>query len=176
MPNEITISSINGTPPYDIYVCDISNTYCYLVSGGTTIPPSYSFYIPPPLDNVGSVLIKIIDSTGCETFTPYVCPTASPTPTPTMTPTPSPTFLCYCITVFGGGSTGTTFNYIDCNSDQQNNVFVNSGTTAYVCGIHPEIVSGDGRIGFSGGFCSSNYSCPAPTCTPTPTPTESPKP
>jgi len=174
MPNEVTISSVNGTPPYDIYVCDISNTYCYLVSGGTTIPPSYSFFIPPPLDNVGSVLIKIIDSDGCETFTPYVCPTASPTPTPTITPTPTPTFLCYCIIVNAASPTGGTFNYIDCNGDQQNNVFVNSGTTAYVCGIHPEVVSG-ARIKING-FCNSLYSCPPPTCTPTPTPTETPKP
>jgi len=73
MANQITISTVSGTPTYDIYVCDITNTYCYLVSGGTTIPPAYSFIVPPPLDNVESLLIKIVDSNGCEKFILVQC-------------------------------------------------------------------------------------------------------
>lgn len=72
MPQQITITGVTGTPPYDVYVCDITNTYCYLVSGGTYIS-TYTFQVPTPLSNVGSLLIKLIDSTGCEIFNYYEC-------------------------------------------------------------------------------------------------------
>ena len=72
MLHEITISGTTGTPPYDVFVCDTTNTYCYLVSGGTYIS-TYTFQVPPPLNNVNSLLIKLIDSTGCELFNFYEC-------------------------------------------------------------------------------------------------------
>lgn len=72
MPQQITITGVTGTPPYDVYVCDITNTYCYLVSGGTYIS-TYIFNVPTPLNNVGSLLVKLIDSTGCEIFNYYEC-------------------------------------------------------------------------------------------------------
>lgn len=72
MLHEITISGTTGTPPYDVFVCDTTNTYCYLVSGGTYIT-TYTFQVPPPLNNVNSLLIKLIDSTGCELFNFYEC-------------------------------------------------------------------------------------------------------
>jgi len=54
MANVIQISSISGNSPYDIYVCDITLTYCYLVSGSTTITTPYQFIVPSPLNNVTS--------------------------------------------------------------------------------------------------------------------------
>jgi len=74
MSNQITISGINGNPPYDVYVCDITNTYCYLITGSTTIPPTLIFTVPPPLDVVDSFLLKLIDSKGCEKFILLTCP------------------------------------------------------------------------------------------------------
>ena len=91
--NEITITNITGTSPYDLYVCDVTNTLCVFISGLTSVPPSYTFIVPPPLNTSGSLLIKIIDGDGCERFEYYACyqtPTPTPTPTPTVTPTPSP--------------------------------------------------------------------------------------
>ena len=74
MAHQVIISGTTGTPPYEIQVCDITNTYCYLVSSGETIPPAYTFYVPPPLDVVESFLLKIIDSNGCERFELLTCP------------------------------------------------------------------------------------------------------
>lgn len=74
MAHEITVSTIIGTPPFDVYVCDITNTYCFFVSGFTsTVPPNFVFIVPPPLDDVESLLLKIIDSNGCEKFILLVC-------------------------------------------------------------------------------------------------------
>jgi hypothetical protein len=67
MPNQITILSTLGTPPYDVYVCDITNTYCYLAVSGTNLT-TYIFDVPYPLNNVEQLLLKIIDSNGCEKF------------------------------------------------------------------------------------------------------------
>jgi hypothetical protein len=75
MSNQLTISSITGTTPFDVYVCDITNTYCYFVSGITTVVPSFVFTIPPPLNDVDALLLKIVDTTGCERFAYYSCDT-----------------------------------------------------------------------------------------------------
>jgi hypothetical protein len=82
MPNDITITNITGTSPYDLYVCDVTNTLCVFISGLTSVPPIYTFIVPPPLNTSGSLLIKIIDGDGCERFEYYSC--VSPTPTPTF--------------------------------------------------------------------------------------------
>ena len=73
MANVIQITSISGNSPYDIYVCDITLTYCYLVSGSTNITTPYQFIVPSPLNNVTSLILKIIDSLGCEKFVYLTC-------------------------------------------------------------------------------------------------------
>jgi len=73
MANIIQINSISGNSPYDIYVCDITLTYCYLVSGSTIITTPYQFVVPSPLDNVTSLILKIVDSLGCEKFVLLTC-------------------------------------------------------------------------------------------------------
>ena len=72
MANQVYISSVNGTPPYDIYACDITNTYCYLITGSTTTIP-LALIIPPPLESVNELLLKIIDSNSCEKFIYLEC-------------------------------------------------------------------------------------------------------
>lgn len=74
MSSQITISGFTGTQPVNVFVCDITNSYCYLVTGSTVIPSVYTFFIPPPLDVVDSILLKIIDSNGCEKFVLLSCP------------------------------------------------------------------------------------------------------
>lgn len=114
MPNVVTITGLSGTSPYDIYICDVSNTLCLFITGLTISPPTYSFNVPYPLNTTGSLLIKIIDGNGCERFEYYTCIS----PTPTTTPLPSPTPLpCNCInasavTIFGG-----TLDFVDCNGN-----------------------------------------------------------
>jgi hypothetical protein len=75
MPNIIQLTSVSGLSPYDIYVCDITDTYCFLVYSATTIPPLFSFIVPPPLDNVTSLLLKMVDMNGCENFILLSCGT-----------------------------------------------------------------------------------------------------
>ena len=86
MPYQITLTVSTGAPPYNIYVCDVTNTYCYFATsfGGGTI----TFDSPSPLGYTTPVLVKIIDSQRCETFQLHKCvPTLTPTLTPTVTPT-----------------------------------------------------------------------------------------
>ena len=172
---QITITGATGTGPYQVQVCDITNTTCVIVTGSTNIPPTYTFDVPSPFVGTSNLLIKIVDSTGCNTFQYYSCPpTPTPTPTPTLTPTPTPTYLCYCITAQNTTNQNGYFDYTDCNGNYVSSVFIQSGVTYFTCGIHPT-----NQINVKttvGGFCDSNQSCPTPSCTPTPTNTPTPTP
>ncbi len=172
---QIEITGVTGTGPYQVEVCDITNTTCVVVTGSTIIPPTYTFDVPPPFVGTNSLLIKITDSLGCEVFQYYSCPpTPTPTPTPTLTPTPTPTYLCYCITALNGTNQNGYFDYTDCSGNYVSSVLIPSGITYFTCGIHPT-----NQINVStivGGFCDSNQSCPTPSCTPTPTNTPTPTP
>jgi hypothetical protein len=92
MPS-ISINSINGVPPYQVYICDINQNVCLSAATiNTSVPPNVILSIPVPYNTLPEVLIKIIDSTGCEFRSVYSClPAPSPQPTPTITPTPSVT-------------------------------------------------------------------------------------
>ncbi len=71
MFNQITITSISGAAPYDIYVCDQTITYCYFVqtfTGGTL-----TFNVPPPLDQANPIVLQIFDANGCEMIMPLEC-------------------------------------------------------------------------------------------------------
>jgi surface protein len=159
-----------------------------LVTGSTTIPPTFIFDVPSPLDVASSVIVKIVDANGCETFEPYSCP-PTPTPTPTITPTPSstPTDLCYCLMAVNSSMVVGSFDYIDCDGVLQTNIPVPIGVTYYACGWAPtNLVNVNVGIG---NLCSLS-SCvpplpsmsatptqtPTPTVTPTITPTVTPTP
>jgi hypothetical protein len=174
MPHQITISGVTGTPPYSVSVCDVTLTYCYLVTGSTTISPSYSFFVPFPLDVADSVIVKLIDSNGCPLFYPYSCP-PTPTPTPSITPTPSstPTSLCRCIQITNTGTTTGTFYYTQCDGTVTSVIPINSGTTLYYCGTSPVALTE--CYVYIGDSCVSN-SCIAITPSVTPTITPSPSP
>ena len=180
MPHTIEITGATGTPPYSVYVCDSTFTYCYVVTGSTMIPPTFIFDVPSPLDVASSVIVKIVDANGCETFEPYSCP-PTPTPTPTITPTPSstPTDLCYCLMAVNSSMVAGSFDYIDCDGVLQKNIPVPIGVTYYACGWAPtNLVNVSVGIG---NLCSLS-SCVPPlpsmsaTPTPTPTPTQTPLP
>lgn len=85
--SQIVINTISGSPPYDIYVCDINQIYCELtLTGVTSVPPSISFTAPSAFTYSPIVLIKIIDSSGCTTTETYTCLSQTPTPSVTVTP------------------------------------------------------------------------------------------
>lgn len=90
--SQITINTISGSSPYDIYVCDVNQYYCELViSGVTSVPPPITFTAPSAFTYSPTVLIKIIDSSGCTTTQIYSCASQTPTPSVTQTPTNTPT-------------------------------------------------------------------------------------
>lgn len=162
MPNQVQITSITGTSPYDVYVCDYTNTFCFLVTGATVMPPYITFDVPPPLDDANPILVKLIDANGCEFFEPFQCPTP--------TPTPSPTCFANQYQIWVGGP--CTFNLFDCSSGITGTYTTTSGGTYNVCSSLPPV---------SVGFCPYGpvvFLGPCPTLTPTPTvtPTLTPTP
>ena len=92
MPS-ISINSINGVPPYQVFICDVNQLVCLSAATITTnVPPNVLLSIPAPYDTLPQVLIKIVDSTGCVFSNIYSClPAPSPQPTPSITPTTSVT-------------------------------------------------------------------------------------
>lgn len=97
--SSISINSISGVPPYQVFICDVNQLVCISAATiTTTVPPNVLLKIPSPYDKSPEVLIKVIDSTGCIFSSVYSClpvptpqPTPSITPTQTVTPTVTPT-------------------------------------------------------------------------------------
>jgi len=156
----IDITSLSGSAPYDIYVCDTTITYCFLVATAVTTVPQ-SLELPSFLYGAKEIIVKIIDSNQCEFFTPISCLL----PTPSITVTPSPTRLiygCQCITFDNTGSGfDIGYSYLDCNGILTVGV-VTSGLTYQVCGSQP--VSNDIKMSYTiSGQCVNN-SCPSSQC------------
>jgi hypothetical protein len=63
MAVQVTIYSITGQSPYDVYICQSNNTGCFYMTTITSLP--YTFDIPSPYNNASSYLLKIIDNNGC---------------------------------------------------------------------------------------------------------------
>ena len=72
MNQNITITSVTGTPPFDIIVCDYSYTNCYNVATSVISLP-ITVDIPFQLDGLLSILIVITDSLGCTYFEQITC-------------------------------------------------------------------------------------------------------
>ena len=106
MSTQVTINSLTGTSPYDVYVCDSNVLNCVYIATISSTP--YVFNVPPPLDAQSEICVKVVDINGCEiiqcgAITPNVTPSPTVTPTPTVTigltptatetqtPTPTPT-------------------------------------------------------------------------------------
>lgn len=92
----ISITSINGIPPFNIYVCDIYQYTC--ISAATTnelITTYVTFELPSIFNMAPEFIIKVIDSNNCvftQIYNQCVTPTQTPTVTPSsQTPTPTPT-------------------------------------------------------------------------------------
>jgi len=101
MSAQIEIVSVTGTFPVDVYVSDVyGNNLTYL---GSINSVPQTFVLPALFNFAPAVIIKLIDSEGCEDFQIKECisdfPTPTPTPsvsptiseTPTQTPTPTGT-------------------------------------------------------------------------------------
>jgi hypothetical protein len=63
MALQVTINSITGQSPYDVYICQTGGTGCYYMTTISSAP--YNFDIPAPYDTSSSYMLKLIDSNGC---------------------------------------------------------------------------------------------------------------
>jgi hypothetical protein len=64
----VEISNINGTPPFQIYLCDFAGNNCTLVQ--TEYDPVYwpvIVNLPTTLTGSTTVFCKVIDGNSCET-------------------------------------------------------------------------------------------------------------
>ena len=163
----VELTSITGVPPYTIKMCDLTMTYCYVVSTGVPSLPVY-LNTPTQLSGADQILVVIIDSTGCEFFKLISCVT--PTPTPTITPTPTTSMIvdCNCLT-FTNTSLVDQFNisYINCDGAEVNDSVIFPNTSLYVCGKEPSVSSNE--VDYFIGLPCINNTCPDPTPTATPT-------
>ena len=169
----VEITNVTGHSPYDIIICDITNTYCYTAETSViSVPPLLTVDLPTELIGADNIIVKIVDSSGCEEIQLISCP-LTPTPTPTLTPTPTITptnATCVCITFTNPTITSLSFSYTNClGGDITYNI--NPHTQFYVCGKNP---SADGGVIITiGDYCIGNE---CPPSSPTPTPTNTPTP
>jgi hypothetical protein len=63
MSVQVTINSITGQSPYDVYICQTGGTGCFYMTTITNAP--YVFNIPTPYDTSSSYMLKLIDENGC---------------------------------------------------------------------------------------------------------------
>ena len=70
MAHQLIISGqTGGTPPYEFYVCDEYMNNCFLLG-----PTGGTFTLNTFFSTAQTLLIKIVDSTGCFTFKMVYCP------------------------------------------------------------------------------------------------------
>jgi hypothetical protein len=65
MPTQVTISTLSGSTPFDVYTCDTGYTTCIYVSTITSGQIPYSFDLPFIQEGMVSVGVKVVDNTGC---------------------------------------------------------------------------------------------------------------
>jgi hypothetical protein len=75
MPTQITISSITGAAPYDIYLCDNPLTTCIWIDTIISSQLPYIFDVPSIMESQTSFNIKVVDNNNCRVIeSPATCP------------------------------------------------------------------------------------------------------
>lgn len=76
MTQVIVSSVIGGTFPIFIYACDSFGNNCSLVASVTSITPlPYIITLPPQFDTAPQIMLKFVDSLGCEYYEILTCVT-----------------------------------------------------------------------------------------------------
>ncbi len=65
MPTDITISSLNGSSPFDVYVCDTGMTTCIYVNTINSGDIPYVFEIPSVFLTLNNFTVKVVDDNNC---------------------------------------------------------------------------------------------------------------
>jgi len=62
MPTNIVINSITGTSPFNVFLCDVTETLCVFIDTITSGQLPYTFQVPSILQSAPDFAIRIIDS------------------------------------------------------------------------------------------------------------------
>jgi hypothetical protein len=65
MPTQITISTLSGASPFDVYTCDTGYTSCIYIATITTSQVPYSFNLPFIQEGMSPFAVKVVDSNNC---------------------------------------------------------------------------------------------------------------
>ena len=65
MPTQITISSLSGSSPFDVYACDTGYTTGIYVDTITPGQIPYTFNLPPVMESLEFFVIKVVDNNDC---------------------------------------------------------------------------------------------------------------
>lgn len=65
MPTQITISTLSGLSPFDVYTCDTGYTNCIYISTITSGQVPYSFNLPFIQEGMAEIGLKVVDSNNC---------------------------------------------------------------------------------------------------------------
>jgi hypothetical protein len=63
MAVQVTIDSITGQSPYNVFVCQPNGSACFYITTITSTP--YVFDIPSPYNTSPAYMLKIIDNQNC---------------------------------------------------------------------------------------------------------------
>ena len=66
MGNQITITSLTGQEPFTVYLCDDTYSNCIFRAQINSVDIPYSFLVPYPYSQFGTVGVKVVDNNGCE--------------------------------------------------------------------------------------------------------------
>lgn len=66
MSKQITITNLNGSEPYNIYLCDNTYNNCIYMTTINDVDIPYSFLIPGVFESFTEVGVKAIDNNNCQ--------------------------------------------------------------------------------------------------------------
>lgn len=65
MPTQITISTLTGAQPFDVYSCDTGYTNCIYISTINSSQVPYNFTLPFIQEGMNAVGVKVVDNNDC---------------------------------------------------------------------------------------------------------------
>ena len=65
MSKYVEITSVTGSSPYNIYICDVDLINCTWISTITSGNLPYSFELPFIFSNYPNFAVKVVDSSNC---------------------------------------------------------------------------------------------------------------
>jgi hypothetical protein len=74
--NQIRIEAVSGSTPILIYVADVygnNQSLIGTITNTSVIPPAARFYPPSLFSTAPAIMLKLIDSSGCEKFVILEC-------------------------------------------------------------------------------------------------------